>query len=94
MVEIKRGFMRRFRWIIADWLSYFACRLRGHQWTQLPSNYPGIYGNEAAALKDRIWHLSVLANHPKPSTDYLEEIETNLDRLARLAGENWGHARL
>lgn len=65
--------------------------LRGHHWAQLPDNYPGIYGNHAAALRDRIWQLAVLANHPKPPTDYLDELETKLDELGRLAGENWGH---
>lgn len=79
------------RWKLADGLSWLACKLRGHNWSQLPDNYPGVYGNRAAALKDRIWQLAVLANYPKPATDYLDEIETNLGQLGRLAGENWGH---
>lgn len=79
------------RWKIADWLSFVACKLRGHRWVQMPDNYPGIYGNRAAALKDRIWTLAVLANHPKPWTDFLDEISIKLDELGQLAGENWGH---
>lgn len=81
------------RWNLADVLSRAACRLRGHKWEQLPYNYPGVYGNRAAALKDRLWQLAVLANYPKPTTDYLDEIESGLDELGRLAGENWGHRK-
>lgn len=86
--------MKTLRWKVADWLSFLACRLRGHEWKQLSNNYPGIHGNRAADIKDRLWQLSVLANYPKPATDYLEETESLLGELAQLAGENWGHGRI
>lgn len=72
-------------------LSRLACRLRGHRWEQLPDNYPGVYGNRAAALKDRLQQLALLSSYP--NKDYLDEIEFRLDELARLAGENWGHMK-
>lgn len=81
--------VRQARWRVADFLSWAACKLRGHTWTQLPDNYPGIYGNRAAALKDRLWHLAVLITYP--DAEHLDEIGDKLDELGRLAGENWGH---
>lgn len=83
--------MNNFKQWLAGWLCFLACKLRGHQWRQLSYNYPGVFGNHPADLKDRLWQLIVLANSPKPTTDYLEDIESMLDELGQIAGEAWGH---
>lgn len=81
------------RWKLADGLSFVACWLRGHKHAQLKYNYPGVRGNRAAELVDGLWQLCVMANHPKPSDKYLDEIEAMLHELGKLAGQNWWYGK-
>jgi hypothetical protein len=88
--------MRRkdFRWMLADWLSYFACRLRGHKWF-LADSWHGVPGNRASELKQQIWieAVSQICRYSEDGQfwEYIERLEPKLDELAQLAGANWGH---
>lgn len=79
-------------WRLADWLSFLACKLRGHKWYPICAGY-GIHGNRASDLKHKVWELSVFsaARTNFSHQDDLDEIEKALGELAQLAGENWGH---
>lgn len=82
------------RWRIADWLSYFACRLRGHKWYTADA-WHGVPGNRASELRAQIW-ISAVAQIARFSNieqhqEYLDCLEPKLNELAQLAGHNWGH---
>jgi hypothetical protein len=86
--------IENLRWKLADWLSFAACKLRGHKWYLGDSWYP-VPGNRAADLRQQVW-VSICA-HVTPfgsdSLDFLDEIEPKIDELAQMAGENWGHVK-
>lgn len=74
--------MKNLRRIIADWLSFIACKLRGDKWYEADA-FHGVPGNRAAELRTQIWQ-SIYGNADEKTYD-------NLQELAQLAGENWGH---
>jgi hypothetical protein len=80
------------RWKIADWLSFLACKLRGHKW-YLGRAWHAVPGNRATDLQQSIWQRCVCLDLEASNNDadLLENIEAELDELAQLAGENWGH---
>lgn len=79
--------MKRF---IADYLSFLACKLRGGKWYHNPSTYPGLYGNRAAELKQRIWERCCVVHALDSDSDLLDLINADLEELGQIAGENWG----
>lgn len=86
--------MQAARWRLADWLSYFACRLRGHKW-YVPLNWAAVPGNRAADLRQSIWErlaVSQLDADPAERHEQLHRFDVDLMELAQLANENWGHA--
>ena len=86
---MKREFLKTpWRWRLADWLSWLACKLRGHKW-YLADTWCGVGGNRAAELKQALWELCV--SKDGNDTKWLAKIEPALDELGQLAGENWGH---
>jgi hypothetical protein len=87
---MKESAFRHLRWFLADWLSFLACKLRGHKW-YTPDNYASVPGNRVAELKQNIWESVV--SHDHMDGEWLEYMERGLGELAQLAGENWGHIR-
>lgn len=81
--------IRRLRWQIADMLSFAACRLRGQKW-YIANTFQGVPGNRASELRQGIWTGCVLLASGKDN-EMLSDVSRNLDELAQMAGENWGH---
>lgn len=86
--------MRNLRWKIADWISWIACKLRGHDW-YLGEAWYAVPGNRAADLQQLIWTDIVLIATPFSSADKdaLDRTGKHLAELAQAAGENWGHIK-
>jgi hypothetical protein len=84
--------IEHIRWNIADWLSWLACKLRGHRWYVADAWY-GVPGNRANELKSQIRdQLILLADFQNESDrDKLDLADERLDELCQMAGENWGH---
>lgn len=86
--------IRKWRWCVADWLSFAACKLRGQKWC-LSSAWHGVPGNRAADLQQQIWTEAVAQilrfSDEAEYREYIESLESKLWELAQLAGENWGH---
>lgn len=82
----------RLRWIIADWLSFLACKLRGNPWYR-NDNWASVMGNRSAELKQSIWERVVVLEHGSDNKDpeWLDKIDRELTELGQIAGENWGH---
>ena len=84
---------RLARWKIADILSLVACKLRGHEW-YLADVWHGVPGNRAAELREKVWQNAVLLTPAREyKSDLMAELESDLNELAQLAGENWGHIK-
>jgi hypothetical protein len=84
--------MRRFKWKIANVLSRWAIRLRGQK---VYSTDMRVEGNQASALKDRIWlHVVMLGvGDTRRDKELRQEISDDLDWLSQLAGETWNYER-
>lgn len=83
-----------WRWWLASWLSYFACRLRRQKW-YVADSWHGVPGNRAGELQQQIWTEAV-AQIGRFSDDYqyheyIESLEPRLNELAQLATADWGH---
>lgn len=92
MKETILSWSSKMRWNLADILSKVAVRLRGQKWE--PIGFYGIHGNEAAYVKNLIWQTLVLEKFKWDTEDDRETVRMigeELDKLAQLAGENWGH---
>ena len=81
-----------WRWKLADWLSWAACRLRGQKW-YVGEAWHSVPGNRATELQQKIWEDTVLISYPfrEEDEDARARIEKNLAELAQAAGESWGH---
>lgn len=80
----------RLRWKMADYLSRIACWLRGHKW-YVADAYAGVPGNRVNELHSQIREQFILRIDVINDADQLEFVESKLDELAQMAGENWGH---
>lgn len=82
----------RVRWFIADVLSRIACWLRGQEW-YIGNAWASAPGNRASDLKQSVWERCVALNACSENKDqaWLDSIESELNELGQLAGENWGH---
>jgi hypothetical protein len=76
------------KWRLADLLSSFANRLRGHKVFDL--GY-GLKGNRAAQLKDESLFIISAANYRKIDQDEVEELQCKIAELGQLASQTWWH---
>lgn len=85
-----------WRWRLAGWLSYLACRLRGQKW-YVGDTWHGVQGNRAAELKQKIWLDAVSQicrfREEQEYQEFIDDLEPRLDELAQLAGENFGEPK-
>lgn len=83
-----------WRWWLASWLCYFACRLRRQRW-YVADTWHGVPGNRAAELRQQIWMeaASQIACYRDESDyhEYMDSLRPRLGELAQLASEAWGH---
>lgn len=84
--------MRRFKWLMADYVSRLACWLRGHKW-YAGDTWSGVSGNRAAELRQSVWERCVALEAASENKDpyWLSKIDAELTELGHLAGEQWGH---
>lgn len=84
--------LRRLRWLLADYLSFFACKLRGQKW-YISDNMAFTPGNRAAELRQSVWERCVALETVSENKDpeWLDKIDRELTELGQIAGENWGH---
>lgn len=82
--------LHRLRWQLADILSWLACKLRGHRW-YMADTWHGVPGNRAAELGERIREDFILRIDWQTEKDAFERVESEIEELAQMAGENWGH---
>jgi hypothetical protein len=84
--------IHKLRWFLADWLSWCACKLRGHRW-YVADAWHGVPGNRISELSQRIRDELILRmdlNDDDEGKAY-QRVTGELDELAQMAGENWGH---
>jgi hypothetical protein len=84
--------MRNLKWKLADFLSWFACRLRGQPWYR-GNCWANVPGNRAADLRQGVWERCVALELCSENKDpeWLANIDRELTELGQIAGENWGH---
>lgn len=84
--------MELLRWIMADWLSFVACKLRGNKWYR-SETMSRVNGNRAAELAQSIFErcvaLETVSHNHHP--EWLKMIEQEVGELGQMAGQNWGH---
>jgi hypothetical protein len=84
--------IHKLRWFLADWLSWCACKLRGHRW-YVADAWHGVPGNRVNELESQIRdQLIFLADFQNESDrDKVNLADECLGELCQMAGENWGH---
>jgi hypothetical protein len=84
--------IQAIRWRIADWLSRVACWLRGHSW-YVADAWHGVPGNRVSELSQRIRDELILRIdlNDEDENQAFQRATAELEELAQMAGENWGH---